>query len=722
MTRRKFNFRKISRWALAMASIFIVILLAWRFISTRGYESAAGIYITTGGQSFLEIKKGRFGSLHVKDGLFYSFYWYLPNFSPKMAGEGPVSLKASYRNGRLFLTQSVSKKGVYGREYYRDRLKLALAPSKTKPGDWDLLDASLVVFSGQQVKLISKDFWKQLRNCRGFSESAKYVKTTLFGNESMYCYLEPSNAPVKSFLHHIDDERIPFLYHSLFEGDYTSDTLSLARDISGKFSGKSYLDLLLVDMESLANHADRSLELYREWMKRYGNNPDPLSELVRGIVWRNVSNAQWKKRNGRIEFKYNDIFETGKTPEERNGEIRNLFHVTDFPFYPLAQPLVPAFDNPDYMPHEIPYFSTFLYNAKIARTLSAFYLFQGRFTDALEILATFYTLGQSLCSHGVFIPRILGIDICSVTSLGLEQFVLNACETPEDLKRTWIELEKFNNSPIRKNPGYLREGEYPILLCLMINTGKHVPYMEQILREFHSSDVKLQLLRMAAAVKYHLASSGDFPASPADFAPFLPQGPPEDDFCKGTPLRFRQFSEDELRIYSIGPDEKDDLAAFAYDPTNGGWSSGDVYIRIPRDREYPYPIEGVHASNAYELLNQFPNGLTQDPFADTKYRPLSIIESRKDQPLIVFSFGPDMDEDDFTPLAGYSFGGKKGDLAPVPTPEPPPNASFMRSLQWVMRRSEETPSPPGYWTLEPMYDPTNGATSNGDVFIEIPRR
>jgi hypothetical protein len=717
----KINLRRAYRWIIAFVFICAVIFLIRRIIVTRGYESAAGIYITTGGQSYLEIKPGRFGSLHVKDGLFYSFYWYLPNFNPAMAGEGPVSQNASFKNGRLILTQSVSKKRVYGHEYYKDRLKLILDPSKTIPGDWDLIDAKLAVFSGREIKITSRFFWRELGKCEGFSESLEYIKYVIIGNENMYCYLDPSKAPVRSFLHCIDDVRIPLLYDSLFQGDYTTDTLNMALNLSGKYRSDPYLDLLLVDMESLSNHADHSLRLYKEWMERYGENSDPLLYLARGIVWRNVSNAQWIKRSGRLGSHYNDIFDLKKTLEERCSDIRDFFHAGDFPYYPLAQPLVPAFDKQNYTPLDMPNFLTLYIHDKIFRVLSMFHLFHGRFGDSLDILASSFSMGQSLYSNGILISRILGIRVCSITSEGFECFVLNACESPEDLQRFWIEMEQLNNSPFRKIPNDLREGEYPILLCLMICSGEFIPNIEEMSLQFHISDMKFQLVRMAVAAKYNLFTNGDFPKSEMDFAPFLSEGLPEDSFSAGKPLRFVKPSDDEFSVYSIGPDEKDDLAAFAYDPTNGTVSDGDVYIGIPREREYPFPREGVRAANAYELLEQFPNGLPVDPFADTKLRPLSIIESTEDRPLIIFSFGPDTDEADFTPYIASSLKENEGEFEPVPTPEPPSNASYGRSLQWVMRRSDKIPPPPGCWTLEPFYDPTNGSVTNGDLFIEIPR-
>ena len=56
---------------------------------------------------------------------------------------------------------------------------------------------------------------------------------------------------------------------------------------------------------------------------------------------------------------------------------------------------------------------------------------------------------------------------------------------------------------------------------------------------------------------------------------------------------------------------------------------------------------------------------------------------------------------------------------PVPTPPPPAGAGLGRGLQLVLWPSQTGPAPQGHFTLEPFYDPTNGTTSDGDLFIEI---
>lgn len=80
----------------------------------------------------------------------------------------------------------------------------------------------------------------------------------------------------------------------------------------------------------------------------------------------------------------------------------------------------------------------------------------------------------------------------------------------------------------------------------------------------------------------------------------------------------------------------------------------------------------MRARTRDEVLRQFPNNLPPDPFADTKGNPLG---ASTGFPVFVYSYGPDTDE--------HVFGIQHPQVA---------------------------------------YDPTNGTSSNGDLFIQIPTR
>lgn len=701
--------RKILLLALVFILLCVIFLLWWRLRSARGYKSAAGTYITTGGQSFLVIEPGSWRSLHVINGIFITYFWYVP-LGHKSGWEGPISLSASFNHGRLIVKQKIIKH--YNNEYYKEYLTLILVPSDTIPGDWDLVDADVFVKIWEKPEVTSLDFWKGT------------IKGIFFDENYMKCRLDPSKAPLRSFFHRVNDSRIPELFQSLLRGDYSQDILTLARDLVNDHQHDPYLDLLRIELDAHSEDPAISLKMLETWEKEYGTLPHQLLQYSRAIVGRNVSNAQLVKSFEKHPRNFSEILGKEMSLMERIARIKKLFYDPETLFYPMSKPFVPPIDSPDYTLDDRQNLLDIHVHAKVCHTLATFSLFQGQFGESLDLLCSVYRVGQSLNSHGTLIDRFIGMSVRLISCNGLEIFILNSCESPEDFQKVWKVLEKLNATPYQGKGTNLFEGEYPLLLTMMkmsISGYFSVSDYEEMIIRSLVPNMKFQLLRMATAAKSRLVTIGDFPRSEKEFGPLLPDGPPPDEFAEGKSLLFMRPSDDEFIVYSVGPDKKDDKARFAYDPTNGFISTGDIFIKIPREREYPFPKDGVKAKNAYELLGQFPNGLPVDNFADTKGRPFSIIESTENHPVVIFSFGPDTDEAVFRPYVKGSPGGDEESFVPVPTPAPPPNAFYGRSLQWVMRRSDKIPPPPGYWTLEPMYDPTNGTVSPGDLFLEIPK-
>jgi hypothetical protein len=142
-------------------------------------------------------------------------------------------------------------------------------------------------------------------------------------------------------------------------------------------------------------------------------------------------------------------------------------------------------------------------------------------------------------------------------------------------------------------------------------------------------------------------------------------------------------------------------------PQNGTITDGDIIIEIPEKRVYPFPKGAVKAVNSYDLLEQFPNGLPFDVFADTKFRPLAILEPKDDKPLTIFSFGPDTDE--------FKNNDYRMENAPGENP------LVIRTMQKIYQRTDNNNPGKGFWKLDPYYDPTNGTVTPGDLCIEIPK-
>ena len=308
---------------------------------------------------------------------------------------------------------------------------------------------------------------------------------------------------------------------------------------------------------------------------------------------------------------------------------------------------------------------------KIFRAIATFDMFTGEREESLRLLSASARLGQMLTQDGATIPRLIGATLMSLAGGGLELYALNCCETEAEFRQLWETLEMLEKRAVSVTLDEVISLESPIYFYYQWSA---IGLDEPIVRLNHANS-RFELLRMATAAKYRLVTQGSFPKSADQFAPFLPQGPPKDPFGDG-PLKFLSTT-DSLTCYSIGPDKNDNRATIAYDPTNGTISGGDILLKVPREREYPFPRGGVRAASVDDLWRQFPNGLPRDPFASTRGKGLGTTMTAAGD-VYVYSYGPDVDE----------FKGQFTGTSHV---------------------------------LQAHYDPTNGIVSEGDLFIRLPR-
>ena len=179
---------------------------------------------------------------------------------------------------------------------------------------------------------------------------------------------------------------------------------------------------------------------------------------------------------------------------------------------------------------------------------------------------------------------------------------------------------------------------------------------------------EFQIIRMATAARRHFLTVGRFPVDRNDFGPLMPAGVPTDPFSL-QPLKWQPV-HCAWACCSVGPDGKDNHGTIVYDPGKGTASSGDLVFRVPGLREYPFPRAGTRAATSEGVLKVFPRGLPPDPFSPG--HSYGVTDS---DPVLIYSIGPD--------------------AAPAQTAR-----DYVPSVA---------------------YDPTNGVTSTGDLFLQVPR-
>ncbi len=300
---------------------------------------------------------------------------------------------------------------------------------------------------------------------------------------------------------------------------------------------------------------------------------------------------------------------------------------------------------------------------------AVFMMLQGDREAALDILLASYHLGQMMNKDDTILAHLIGIAVRAIATEGLAIYALNCCEKVEEVEQLWEQLERLEQNIYTIDRDTLFAYETP--LGSLLPERYHPNYLEAMVRH-NVTTAKFEILRTATAAWYRAIKQGKFPETSEDFASLLPEGPPADPF-DSEPLKFR--TDDDLFVcYSYGPDEKDNRAAFAYDPTNGTISPGDIFTNVPLQRTYPFPRDGIHASSAREVREIFARGLPRYPFASTRGKPFGISNTK---PVMIYSFGPDANK-------------------------------------WEAREQGKCYVP------EVPYDPTNGTVSEGDLFMTVP--
>lgn len=344
----------------------------------------------------------------------------------------------------------------------------------------------------------------------------------------------------------------------------------------------------------------------------------------------------------------------------------------------LAAPAAPATTPPVY-PVVMTQFFHIQLVAKVSRVQAVFLLMQGKRTEALDLLVDLHRLGRLLADGNLLIARMIGVAVCAIAQGGLEMAVLNACESPEDYQECETVLaslaEAFHPVDAARIEALIQPPRLGIFMELFIG-NKIRPSLDEVAIRHNITVARLRLIQLAAAGKHFLAVNGRFPEREADLAAFFPVGVPIDPLANApAPVKWTvDPATGDLLCYSVGPDGVDDKAQTVYAQTTQLKSPGDIVLRVPREREIPFPRDGVHASTAAEVKALFPKGLPLDPFAQQSGASLHLSET--------------------TPVYLYSHG---------PSQQPPPVT---------------VPTDP--YTPTIAYDPTNGIVSPGDLFLRLP--
>lgn len=636
--------------------LVLLLLVVIGTVAYYGYDyfqsgSAAGLYLERGGLGYLELGRGSFSGLRITRG--YGM------FRTSNGGYSNQEVFTGFEKGRLVITAretfsvigssgpagpapasglfdrllkfigvvipSRSARGQSGIEFY-----FVLEPSRTTPGDWDLVACAKRDFHEKSPKV----------DCGALP----LLKT-----------------PLPSFLHRAHDPRIAD-YFSARLANLTDGPLRNADALTAAHPDDPYVATLKLDALLGAGDIpglEKELARFRTLSLK---SKDPFLAHIHDTVCRGALQADQLSQKGQNAYDFIRTLTSRETSlEQRQAQIANIQNYREFmiPLTGLINEKRPV------------NFLELQTMAKINNIEAVFALLQGRLAQAVDWLAANERAGWLLAQDPSGISQLVAIAIRAITLGGMQALALNACHSGADLALLWQAVSAIANREAHEpvtiaNPLQIVDLDHGLALL----DGNYPSHEFSVRRKV--AETRFAQLQAIVAVRAHQLRTGALPKTATDLAPLL-SALPRDPFSTAT-LHGLPGAE-VFTVYSVGPDLKDGGALTEYDPSNGTLSAGDLAVKIPREPEIPFPAGGVHAATAAELQKLFPHGLPLDPFADTKGKRLGVTSTT---PVIVYSYGPDTDEALVRPQG----------------------ASYVPTLA---------------------YDPTNGTSSDGDLFIEIPK-
>lgn len=612
--------------AIFILSVFGLACI-WGFWMIAFRSQANGIYLVDGGLDYVEIS----GSIWKPQ--FNEHEWH-PDQNLEPRGSSPIP---SYRTRLKFHGQSMTLFYQYDKETLASWGEKAPADGHRKlqrgdSGDWDLVE-------------YRPPITRELTNEQDDGSSAPLL--------------------LPSYLHRIDDKRIVEYFTVQRQSEDTTKAISLAEELISDFPDDLFVRTLYLGALLRKRNSDDFAKRLAEWRADFVAAENPFLQRIPDLADYAIRarEAEAKGTDGFAEM--HGIFTELPTLEELSRRVSEYPKYPDY-YYPpdmLFRTQLP------YGPDEI--FLHFQIGAKSVRTLATLRLFEGRQAESLQMLSGIFHQSKLLNTRSEGLDTAIGTAFMAITVRGLEVYALNCIRNPGDESAFFELIGRSADPDVEMHLSSMDFFNSPLDTFAVSSGAKEQSFTLEVRTRSRTSFAMLEALRVAAAVRAQQARTGKLPTEIATLAPEFLEELPSDPFMKDRPISYRIRSPREAIAYSYGPDLTDDYAAFAYDPTNGVISTGDVLVRIPREPEFPFSSEGPRAAEAADLARQFPHGLPTDIFAATRGKPLSVWEDA--QGVAIYSYGPDSDEHDADP----------------------PHE------------------------LEEMYDPTNGIISAGDIFVRL---
>lgn len=633
--------RKNKMRILFAAALVVGLIAAGIAMMSRRNSAVAGIYLANGGVDCLVLK------VENKTLIASKFTLYERNSSRHAS-----DLRVSQNGNQLFIQWGTSK---------RPEIRQRIAELVTR-NRWDAMDSAFSL----RPSVVHGD-WDLLGvgvtyNIRNMPEP-------------------PSGKWCPQFLHKVDDPRIARVFELLAEKGKSGEALKLADAVATEHPADEFVKVMLLHTELAAGDTARFSRDVARWGRELSASKNKL------LAWRGIM-AMQQEEGIRAAAQNRNVTRIADQILSASTDLQGWLRL-----YPEMNGCDCWIDLTQGLKQPAVKDETRLVtSAGVAAQWSTLLIMQGKIEDAETLACSIYRAGLMLQQMPGLLDKISGAAMCLRVGRPFLLISLNCCETEDDFLHWMQMLEKAAAVP-RDDGDLLLYADLPNEVFRNAEADDGRPRLSGFRYTQKCAALDFQFARVAVAVRYYQLHHGTLPSQPGDLT-FIPGGIPADPFTSGSLLRMIP-GKDELVIYSVGPDGIDNKAMSEYD-TNHASESGDMILRIPRQRQYAFPKGGIRASSFAEIQRQFPHGLPRDLFAENPGCELAVSPTK---PVYIYSYGPDCDE---------------------PQPKLPGDPNQIASDDIENPTNAHDPMNGQDGCPEVMYDPTNGISSSGDLWIQLP--
>lgn len=473
--------------------------------------------------------------------------------------------------------------------------------------------------------------------------------------------------PIKSFLHRINNKKIEEYFESYnanYQGNYvwTKPSKAMENLEIGKYLIKRYPDDLHVRTiyfnTLIAVDDYDSLQKEIDSLKgRYEKRDEFALKETLYIGQRALYGAALSRAGANA---YDFLEKCFSKNTDMQSRLKMFSEINKYKEYIKRESLL--------ISDSYNYFNSLEYSItpRVIYLYSLFNIIQGKKDEALNLLLSCLHFGRLLRQDIDFTPQWISVEITKPTIKGLKDYLYRCCNSPAELKdfiRRINETCKISEDIDFYKLISLKNSLSAYITNIIVNPE----FFGNLELNMKINDATIQLLNVAAASKHYYLTKGKMPENEDSLKNYFKNGFLKDVFGENE-IHFYS-SQDSFSCYSIGPDGKDDGGKIAYSPTNGLNSDGDIIMDIPS-----FNFKKKIPKNEAELKEYFSEGMPNDIFVNNYG-----MENNSEMNSSIRYFS----DKDFMTI--YSIGPDGGDSKAIIS-----------------------------------YDPTNGVTSSGDIFINIP--